>query len=466
MKRQGHLLLQTAALVADSSAIMIGAWLAYSVRFSESFTSYIPIVTSLPSLGLYVRLSLILSGLTIIYLISGGLYQFPRTDSLFDEVFLALKRFILSILILLAALFFFRDITFSRITITLLLLFSSSGLIISRYLGRRSREWLYKRSYAVRRAAIVGHGEQVEMILEHLSINPKFGINVVGCICGTDGETSSTRKLGAISETGDLIRANKIDTLIIAPSASEPDTLPMLLKACYGVNADFLYLPNIQPSGGRPRKVVEVGGVPLWTLKENPFEGWQGILKRCFDLVLSWFFFLLALPLMTILAIAVKVNSRGPLLYKQRRVGLDGKEFNVLKFRSMGADAESKTGAVWATAGDVRVTKVGKVLRRWSLDELPQFWNVIRGDMSLVGPRPERPEFVRQFEQKIDGYQERHRVRSGITGWAQVNKLRGDVPIEERTKFDRYYVENWSLLFDIKILVLTVKAVLVGENAY
>ena len=169
---------------------------------------------------------------------------------------------------------------------------------------------------------------------------------------------------------------------------------------------------------------------------------------------------------MIIIAIAIKIDSPGPLLYKQRRVGLDGEEFNVLKFRSMRQDAESKTGAVWATAGDSRVTKVGKLLRRWSLDELPQFRNVIRGDMSLIGPRPERPEFVQQFEKRIDGYQERHRVKTGITGWAQVNKLRGDVPIEERTKFDRYYIENWSLLFDIKILVLTVKAVIVGENAY
>jgi len=345
-------------------------------------------------------------------------------------------------------------------------MFSSSGLIISRYIGRRSREWLYKRLYAVRRAAIVGNGEQVEMILEHLRSNPKFGITVVGCICSRDDSETSTLKLGTITEAGSIIRANKLDTLLILPSVSEPEMVPTLIKACYGINVDFLYLPDIQPSGGRPRRIVEVGGVPLWTLKENPFDGWQGIIKRCFDLILSWIFFLLASPIMIIIAIAIKIDSPGPLLYKQRRVGLDGEEFNVLKFRSMRQDAESKTGAVWATAGDSRVTKVGKLLRRWSLDELPQFWNVIRGDMSLIGPRPERPEFVQQFEKRIDGYQERHRVKTGITGWAQVNKLRGDVPIEERTKFDRYYIENWSLLFDIKILVLTVKAVIVGENAY
>jgi exopolysaccharide biosynthesis polyprenyl glycosylphosphotransferase len=190
------------------------------------------------------------------------------------------------------------------------------------------------------------------------------------------------------------------------------------------------------------------------------------VFKRAFDLVVSGIVLILFSPLMALIAMLVKFGSKGPLFYSQERIGLDGRSFNIHKFRTMRPDAESQSGPVWAKKGDDRTTAVGRFLRKFSLDELPQLFNVLRGDMSVVGPRPERPHFVGQFRQSVPHYLERHRVRSGITGWAQVNGLRGDTSIDQRTRYDVYYVENWSLGFDLKILIMTVKEVLFGVHAY
>jgi exopolysaccharide biosynthesis polyprenyl glycosylphosphotransferase len=209
--------------------------------------------------------------------------------------------------------------------------------------------------------------------------------------------------------------------------------------------------------------VDRIGGIVLYGLKQTPLRGLWLMVKRTMDLLLSLIVLTVGFPLFLGIALAVKVSSRGPILYRQTRISLDGRTFQCLKFRSMQADAEARSGAIWATPDDPRVTPVGKWLRRTNLDELPQFWNVVKGEMSLVGPRPERPEFVSQFETAIPRYMMRHRVRCGITGWAQINGLRGQTPIDQRLLYDLYYVENWSIWLDIKILVATLWAT---DNAY
>ncbi len=466
MRNRGEIWLQLAALLMDALAIIVGAWLAYTIRFSEYFTTMVPVITGMPPLAWYFRLSLVLTFLVVFFQLSGGMYRFPRQEGIFEESIRTIKRFGLAFLVLLAILFFYRNVTFSRITIAFLLVFCSLSLVTARTIGRIIRERLYRLGRVTKRSALVGNGEQSNLIRKHFQSNPQLGFNIIGCVSDQTIHSSGLEHLGNISQAGSMVREKQVSTLIISPSADEPDTIPRLVKACYGVNVDFLYMPEIQGTDGRPRRVLEFGGTPLWALKENPFDGWLGIVKRGFDIVVSSILFILLMPVLLIITLLVKLDSRGPIFYHQKRIGLDGREFECVKFRSMKINAESKTGPVWAKPDDARVTRVGKVLRRWCLDELPQFWNVLRGDMSLVGPRPERPEFVREFEQQIDGYHERHRVRAGLTGWAQINGLRGDTPIEERTKYDRYYVENWSLMLDLKILLLTVKAVVKGENAY
>lgn len=466
MKRKQNIVLQLAAVVADGSAIILGAWSAYMVRFSETVTQYIPIVTALPPVDWYVRLSVVMAGLTLVFLVAGKQYNFPRTDGLFEEITKTSWQFLSAYLLLLAMLFFYRQVSFSRVTMILLAVFSGFALLLSRIAGRMLRQHLYRAGVAVRRAAIVGDGHQASHIRNHLAMQPHFGIQVIGSVGDVEHSTGDIERLGEISQARHVVEKHRIDTLIIALGKSDSETLPALIRACYGINVEFLYLPEIHPTNGRLKHIMEVDGVPLWTLKETPFEGWHGLVKRAFDLVLALLMFTVLLPVLILLAVAIKFGSRGPVLYAQKRVGLDGSVFTCLKFRSMHIHAEDKTGPVWATQNDPRVTKIGRFMRRFSLDELPQLWNVLRGDMSLVGPRPERPEFVLQFEQQIDGYNERHRVKAGITGWAQVSGMRGDTPIEDRTDFDRYYVENWTLGFDIKILFLTALAVLKGENAY
>jgi exopolysaccharide biosynthesis polyprenyl glycosylphosphotransferase len=232
------------------------------------------------------------------------------------------------------------------------------------------------------------------------------------------------------------------------------------------MNTEIMMVPDLLDMMTSQVRIKELEGIPFIRIKTTPMSTWNQILKRSFDLIVASIVLILVCPVFLLLAVLIKLTSPGPVFYLQERIGLDGRSFRVMKFRSMKVDAEKTTGPVWAQRADPRTTGLGKFLRRFSLDELPQLINVIKGEMSLVGPRPERPHFVEQFKKEVPKYLDRHRVKTGMTGWAQVNGLRGaDGSIEERTKFDVYYVENWSLVFDLKIILKTIRAVLFGEEA-
>jgi exopolysaccharide biosynthesis polyprenyl glycosylphosphotransferase len=468
--RPGLIWLTLISIVIDGVALMAGAFLAYSLRFSDAFANRIPIITALPPFVWYLRLAVALTLTVLIFNLTGGLYRYPRQDGLVDELTAAAKRYMLAFTVLLAGLFFYRGASYSRLTVVILFALSGIGLLFSRLIVRWFRNRMHGRGMACRRAAIVGDGNQARRVFNRIKDRPELGLRLVGRLSpGNLPEDSNLQELsflGTIPEAGNLVRAYQLDTLVISPDFGGEDYLGDLAKACYGVNVEFLYLPDLEGTSLLPQRMVEIGGVPFWSVKDVPSSGWPGLVKRGFDIVFSAVILLLISPIFLLIALLVKLSSRGPVFYGQRRVGLDGIEFDCLKFRSMRPDAEASTGPVWAQAGDARVTPIGKFLRRWSLDELPQLWNIFKGDMSTVGPRPERPEFVRQFAQRIEGYHERHRMRSGLTGWAQVNGLRGNVPIEERTKYDRYYIEHWSLGFDVKIILMTILTVIRGENSY
>ena len=266
--------------------------------------------------------------------------------------------------------------------------------------------------------------------------------------------------LGTIEEIG--ARAEELDLdLVVMTSAERIDEV---YAQCQPLDVDVQLVPEILSMWTRRVRFEEVDGLPLLRLRDLPLVGWNGVMKRTLDLVVSGLLLILLSPLFLGIAITVRMDSPGPVFHRQDRVGRDRRHFTMLKFRSMRVDAESQTGPVWARENDPRRTRVGAFLRKWSLDELPQLWNVFRGEMSLVGPRPERPVFVEQFEQRVHDYYDRHRVKSGVTGWAQVHGLRGNVPIEERTRYDLYYVENWSLWLDLRILWLTLSAVLLHRG--
>ena len=263
-----------------------------------------------------------------------------------------------------------------------------------------------------------------------------------------------------------IVFEHDLDLIVMAPPPDEEDRMNDVMKAAEGLTVELLYCPSgIEITRSRVR-VTEIGGKPILRVKTLPMAGWRYVVKRIMDFGFSGLFLLCFSWLYGLLAALVYLDSGKPIFYKQARVGMDGREFDLVKFRTMRTDSETGSGPVWAKRGDPRVTRVGRFLRRWSLDELPQFWSVMRGDMSLVGPRPERPYFVEEFSRHIPQYLDRHRVKSGLTGWAQVCGLRGsDSTIEERTEYDLYYVENWSLWFDVRILLRTVIEVIRGRGA-
>jgi len=258
-----------------------------------------------------------------------------------------------------------------------------------------------------------------------------------------------------------------VDEVIIAlPNANSEDLLNVIAH-CDRSTISIKVLPDQFQIMAGQLSVGELSGLPLLNLRDVALRGWKLTLKRAIDLVGSAIGLVLLSPLMFLIAILIKLDSPGPALYTQERMGLDGKRFYLFKFRTMRADAEAH-GPGWTRPDDPRRTRLGAFLRRTNLDELPQLINVLLGDMSLVGPRPERPIYVEEFRKRIPRYMERHREKAGITGWAQVNGLRGDTSIEERTKYDLWYIENWSVWLDIKIILMTIWQTITGgnENAY
>jgi exopolysaccharide biosynthesis polyprenyl glycosylphosphotransferase len=238
------------------------------------------------------------------------------------------------------------------------------------------------------------------------------------------------------------------------------------MRKCEGINVEFMLVPDFIDLITSRFKVDEVDGIPFMKLKSIPMNVWNKMLKRSFDIVLSIILLLVLSPMILMIIILIKLTSKGDLFYKQERVGLDENKFIMYKFRSMVIDSEP-TGPQFTKKGDARYTPIGRLLRHYSLDEIPQFFNVLKGDMSIVGPRPEREYFIDQMKVSIKKYLERHRIKCGITGWAQVNGLRGSgTPLQTRIDYDIYYIENWSIVFDIKIIIKTLKEVFFSKDAF
>jgi Undecaprenyl-phosphate glucose phosphotransferase len=272
--------------------------------------------------------------------------------------------------------------------------------------------------------------------------------------------------LGDLEALPQLLRAQEIDQVFIALPLEAAARLPEVLKGLDEVPVDVRVVPDFSRYMSLQGGVEDFGGLPFISLQGSPVYGWDQVLKRGMDILVAGSLLLVLGPGLGLIALLVKLTSRGPVLYRQERMGLDGRTFSMLKFRSMRVDAEVETGAVWARSADPRRTRIGAFLRATSLDELPQLWNVLKGEMSLVGPRPERPVFIQEFRKRIPRYMLRHTVKAGMTGWAQVNGWRGDTSLEKRIEYDLYYIQHWSLWLDLKILWLTSWRGLVNRNAY
>jgi exopolysaccharide biosynthesis polyprenyl glycosylphosphotransferase len=275
-----------------------------------------------------------------------------------------------------------------------------------------------------------------------------------------------TPRLGNVDDLHGVIDAHRIETVIVCLAAGEHAQLARVQAQLEGRSVQLLLQPEVIGVTPSRLRVLEMMGSPLLGVKDYPMTSWNRIAKRVFDVVFSLAVLFFFAPFAGVIAALILLESGRPVFYRQTRIGLEGEEFALLKFRTMRADAERESGPTWTKRGDPRVTRVGRILRRLSIDEIPQFLNVLRGEMSVVGPRPERPEFVNQFRSYVPKYLERHRLKTGLTGWAQVNGLRGEVPIAERTHYDIFYIENWSMMLDLRIIAKTLYAVLFGKDAY
>jgi Undecaprenyl-phosphate glucose phosphotransferase len=272
--------------------------------------------------------------------------------------------------------------------------------------------------------------------------------------------------LGDYSEISLVIARNQINIVIIALPLSAHERIGEVLGSIGDDTVDIKVIPDLYRYISLSGSVEEFEGLPIIGLRGSPMVGWARVTKRMVDIIGSAIGLLILSPVLIALALGVKFTSPGPVFYRQKRMGLDGRVFTMYKFRSMRIDAEQKTGPVWAQEGDPRRTRLGAFMRSTSLDELPQLLNVLRGEMSLVGPRPERPEFIGDFRKNIPGYMLRHKMKAGITGWAQINGWRGNTSLEKRIEHDLFYIENWSLALDFKIMFLTVFKGLKAPNAY
>jgi putative colanic acid biosynthesis UDP-glucose lipid carrier transferase len=329
---------------------------------------------------------------------------------------------------------------------------------------------LRRRGYNQRHVVIVGAGRLGQDIARRLAATPWSGLSVRAfydddpALAGAQVEGVAVR--GTVDAVARDLDAGNIDQVWIALPLRADARIREVLLLLRRHSVEVRLVPDIFNFALLNHSMSEVAGLPVINLAESPLSGMNRALKATEDFVLSLLVLVVASPLMLLIALGVKLTSPGPAIYAQQRVTWNGRHFMMRKFRTMPVDAEAATGPVWASPGERRATPFGAFLRRSSLDELPQLLNVLRGDMSLVGPRPERPEFVEQFRREIPGYMQKHLVKAGITGWAQVNDLRGDTDLARRIEYDLYYIDNWSLMFDLRILCLTLWHILTSRNAH
>lgn len=396
-----------------------------------------------------------------------GLYEIHRLKRLPRELSVVFKASGLLFLFAVTFVFFRRDVYESRLGLAVFLAVNAAALMIVRRIVWRAVQYLRGRGLNYGRAVIIGAGRTGRRVARAILNHRWTGLEAVGFV-DRPGRVGSAilPRLGDISELEQIIARHDADHVFIALPLSRYGDLPRVYRALSDSMVDVQLVPDIPNLAGMKLQVVDIENLTFLGLQQSPVYGWPRAAKRATDLIAGAAALLVVSPLMLALAAAVKLTSRGPVFYRQRRTGLHGRSFEMLKFRSMRADAEAATGPVWASRRDGRCTPIGRFMRRWSLDELPQLFNVLAGDMSLVGPRPERRVFVEKFCKEIPGYAQRHSVKAGMTGWAQVNGWRGDSSLRHRVQCDLYYVANWSIWLDLKILWLTIWYGLRHRNAH
>ena len=459
MKRP-QLLFVMALVLLDISSVWGGYYLAYTLMQRDPEVTIGPFWVDIWLLPAISTLILITSFFT------QRMYQRRRPISHFDEFFKIIAFTTFTTLLTVAVLELSIRPDYHRWLLLYATLFTIALLMLLRTVHAQIQWQAQARGVGDDRVLIIGAGEIGQMIYRKVLQSPKLGYQVMGFIDhekSTRTTVADAPVLGTMFDIPRIIDKYVIDEVIIGLPESSHQELVNIISLCEREKVGVRVFPDVFQIMASEVGIGDLGGLPLLTIRDVALQGWKLTLKRGMDVIFSTIGLIALSPLLLITAILIKLDSAGPVFYTQERMGLDARPFKILKFRSMRQDAEVQ-GPGWTVEDDPRRTTLGTLLRQFSIDELPQLVNVLLGDMSLVGPRPERPVYVEQFRQSIPRYMDRHREKAGLTGWAQVNGLRGDTSIAERTKYDLWYIEHWSLALDFKIILRTFVQWLLGTN--
>ncbi len=478
MKKRGRALVLSQAVI--DGIIGVGVFLiAYLLRFE---TDIIAMPKGQPALEHYLRMAPFIGLLLPFGLWIQGAYRLGRMRSRVDDFFAVFVGSVMAVALGLAGTLYYqayyvpqvlKDLgtyEVSRLVWALCLTLNVLLCYASRAAGRAILERRWRHGVGLKRILVAGTSDIARHVVDKMLQHGELGYRIIGFVDDRTGTNHLGYRglplLGTLSDVGDILHREQVDQLYIALPPDEHAHMLELIEIANRNCIDVKVVPDLLQVIALRARLEDLDGVPIINLNDVPLQGFNSAVKRIIDVGIA----VTALAFLSVpfamIAFLIKSTSSGSVFYRQKRMGLDGRPFSVYKFRSMLEDAERETGPVWTRRDDPRRISVGRVLRRFSLDELPQLWNVLRGNMSLVGPRPERPFFVEQFKRHVPQYMLRHKVKSGMTGWAQVNGWRGDTSIEKRIEYDLYYIEHWSVSLDFKILWLTVIRGFFQRHAY
>jgi exopolysaccharide biosynthesis polyprenyl glycosylphosphotransferase len=464
-----HRALASIYLINDAIASNLAMLAAWFLRFHVQI---VPVVKGMQDIEVYLSILPIITVVFPLAFAVQGLYRIRPTRSKAEEWMSVAIGSVVATVVLSGVLLWIRppkrpDVLYSRATLGIFMLCAILFVIFGRGIVRYAVERRHRSGKNLDRVLVAGNGELARAVVERMRSHDELGFRIVGYLRnGGQDLLEGLECFGSLDDAESVIEQQSIDHVFVALPHASSQTMTSLLDRLVRCMVSIHVVPDLLQFMVLRSRVEDIDGLPTINLSETPLEGWSRFVKRGFDLIVAAAALVVFSPLMLLIAFAIWLEDRGPVFYRQVRMGLDGKPFDIVKFRSMKVGAEDESGAKWAEPADPRRTRVGRWIRPWSLDEFPQLFNVLRGDMSVVGPRPERPQFVQQFRAEFPHYMLRHKVRAGMTGWAQVHGWRGNTSVRMRIEHDLYYIENWSLLLDLKILFMTVIHGLRHENAY